>query len=139
MIARPLAGCLAILAVLSFSGVAPAAVQTTAGVHHYYTELYPYPEGGFPTSATMDLTIRPDGAIFGYYHPTDGGVVPVSGSLAGERIALDIGGVNALHVNGKLEASGRIQGQAFRSFGRALFTFVGRPIPNDATLPRGTE
>lgn len=123
------------LALLVASGTVPALAQN-APVRHYYTELYRYPQGGFPTSATMDLTFRPDGSIVGYYRPTDGGISPVSGSISGQHVSLSIGGVDGIQVNGTLQGNGRIEGRAFRAFGRELYSFIGRPIPNDRTLPR---
>ncbi|HEY9086414.1 MAG TPA: hypothetical protein VIN40_10845 [Candidatus Tyrphobacter sp.] len=131
------AQAVAALAALAIGLIAPALAE--GGVtRHYYTELYRFPQGGFPTSGTLDLTIRDDGSITGYYRPTDGGIGPVNGHLAGSRISLDIGGAgDALHVNGMLDG-GKISGRAFRTFGRQEYTFRGLPIPNDQTLPRVT-
>ncbi|HUY41260.1 MAG TPA: hypothetical protein VMV82_06800 [Candidatus Dormibacteraeota bacterium] len=134
MTTRWTAKAFAALAVLALAAAAPVFAQ--GPTRHYYTELYRYPQGGFPTSATLDLTFRPDGTLVGYYHQTDGSVMPVQGSISGSKIALDIGGSSPLHVTGTLERDGRIVGRAFRSFGRALYSFVGRPIPNDSSLPR---
>ncbi|MGH7737498.1 MAG: hypothetical protein ACREMP_06480 [Candidatus Tyrphobacter sp.] len=124
----------AALALLGLTCGALAQAQPVA--NHYYTELYRYPDGGFPVSATMDLTVSADGSIRGYYHPTDGGVRPVFGSVSGSKIQLSIGGVQGVQVNGTLGADGKIEGRAFRAFGRALYSFIGRPIPNDNALPR---
>ncbi len=115
------------------TGVAATAQPQVAS--HYYTELYQFPQGGFPVSATMDLTLRPDGTLIGYYRPTDGGVQPVTGSVSGAHISLSIGGGRGgLQVTGVLE-NGKIDARAFRSFGSQVYSFVGRPIPNDQTLP----
>ena len=124
----------AALAALAIGWLAPALADQNV-TRHYYTELYRFPEGGFPLSATMDLTFREDGSLVGYYKPTDGGVRPVAGQLSGTRITLDSGGPDALHVNGTL-ADGKIGGRAFRSFGNQVYSFRGLPIPNDSTLPR---
>ena len=102
----------AALAALAIGWLAPALADQNV-TRHYYTELYRFPEGGFPLSATMDLTFREDGSLVGYYKPTDGGVRPVAGQLSGTRITLD------------------------RSFGNQVYSFRGLPIPNDSTLPRG--
>lgn len=133
MLRRWVARAAAILAVLVLGSVAFGAAQSTV-TRHYYTELYQYPEGGFPTDATLDLTFRPDGSLVGYYRPTDGGVQPVFGSVSGSHISLTIG-IADLHVNGTLE-NGKIEGRAFREYGRQLYSFIGRPIPNDGALPR---
>lgn len=125
---------IAAIAVLALGPVAVALAQDGV-TRHYYTELYRYPEGGFPTSATMDLTFRANGTIVGYYRPTDGGLRTVSGSISGERIALSIGGLGGIQVNGTMTSDGRIEGRAFTAFGHGLFSFIGRPIPNDHTLP----
>lgn len=117
-------------------GAGASALAQQNVTRHYYTELYRFPEGGFPTSATMDLTFRPNGTIVGYYRPTDGGIRPVSGSVAGTRIALAIGGLDGIQVNGTTTQDGKIEGRAFTAFGRGEFSFIGRPIPNDSTLPR---
>ncbi len=123
----------AVAAALTIGLLAPALADQGV-TRHYYTELYRFPEGGFPTSATMDLTFYEDGHLSGYYRPTDGGIRPVVGQLSGSQITLDIGGAGALHVNGTLDG-GKITGRAFRSFGNAVFSFRGLPIPNDSTLP----
>ena len=133
MVRRYSAKAVAALAVLALFGSVPALAQTST--RHFYTELYRFPEGGFPMSGTLDLNFHPSGSITGYYHPTDGGMRPVSGSISGEHIALSIGGLDGLDVNGTLK-NGRIEGRAFRAFGRAVYDFIGRPIPNDHTLPR---
>jgi hypothetical protein len=112
-----------------------AVVVLGVGTHHYYAELYQFPQGGFPRSATLDLTVRENGTIIGYYRPTDGGISPVSGSVDGAKITLSIGGLDGMQVNGTI-TDGKIEGRAFRPFGRGEFSFIGRPIPNDNTLPR---
>ncbi len=132
MIQRCFARTLAAVALLGLA--AGAVVLAQAPVRHYYTELYRYPQGGFPISADLDLTFRPDGSIVGYYRPTDGGLRPVIGSISGTRLSLTIGGVGGLQINGTMKG-GKIEGRAFRSFGRELYSFVGRPIPHDGALP----
>ncbi len=134
MTTRWTAKAFAAFAILALAAAAPVFSQ--GETRHYYTELYRYPQGGFPTSATLDLTFGLDGTLVGYYRPTDGGVTPVHGSVSGSRIALDIGGGDPLHVTGTVENDGKIVGRAFRSFGRAVYSFIGRPIPHDSTLPR---
>jgi hypothetical protein len=128
---------LALASLAVVTAVMPASAQDGLA-HHYYVELYKYPQGGFPTSGTLDLFFHSGGALTGYYRPTDGGVRPVTGQLfGGNRIQLDFGGPEALHVNGTI-SDGRIDGRGYRAFSRQLYTFRGLPIPNDQTLPHVT-
>lgn len=124
----------AALATLALGSLACAAADQTVVTRHYYTELYKYPEGGFPLSATLDLTFHPDGSLIGYYRPIDESIETVFGSVSGSQIYLNIG-PSRLHVTGTLK-DGKIEGRAFREYGRQLYTFIGRPIPNDNALPR---
>lgn len=120
------------------AGVSLPARAQTATVRHYYVELYRFPEGGFPTSGTLDLFFRAGGRLTGVYRPTDGGVRPVTGQLFGDdKIQLDFGGPAALHVNGTIDGGG-IEGRGYRAFSRQLYDFRGLPIPNDQTLPHVT-
>lgn len=128
------ATAVAALAALAI-GITPALAGPVV-TRHYYAELYRYPQGGFPSSGTLDLIFREDGSIAGYYRPlSGGGVAPVSGYVRGSSIALDIGGSDALHVSGTL-IDGTISGRAFRSFGNQVFRFRGLPIANDSALPK---
>ncbi len=134
-----LAALSAALAFLAFPALASAAAQ--AATHHYYTELYRFPgagtQGSFPVSAVLDLTIAGDGSISGYYRPTDptdGAVLPVTGTLSAEDVSFEVGGVQGLHVNAKLNG-GKLLGRAYQFYGREVFYFIVRPIPNDSALP----
>lgn len=104
---------------------------------HYYLELYEYPQGGFPTSGTLDLTFHNEGTITGFYYPSDGGVAAISGSLNGTVMQLDFGGPVSLHIDGTMK-NGAIVGRGFRSFGNQLYSFRLLPIPNGHTLPKVT-
>ncbi len=119
--------------------LAPAAQATQT--QHYYTELYRFPgagtQGSFPVSAVLDLTIADDGSISGYYRPTeptDGAVEPIVGRLSGKNVSFEVGGTQGLHVNATL-SSGKLLGRAYQFYGREVFYFIGRPIPNDSALP----
>ncbi len=129
----------AVLALFALLALAPTAPEVLA--RHYYTELYRFPGGGtqgsFPTSAVLDLTVGQNGSISGYYRPTnaaDGAVISVMGTLSGSNVTLEIGGLEALHVNATLSA-GKLLGRAYRFYGNETFYFIGRPIPNDSALP----
>lgn len=134
MFRRWAASTAAALAIFALGSVGFSAAQG-AVTRHYYTELYRYPQGGFPVSATLDLTFRPDGSLVGYYRPTDGGLKTVFGSVSDSHVSLTIGFAD-LHVTGTIGSDGKIEGRAFREYGRQIYTFVGRPIPNDGALPR---
>jgi hypothetical protein len=139
MVPRWAAGSVFALAALALLvGVALPSDAQSRATHHYYVEFYRYPQGGFPTSGTLDLLFYQNGMLTGYYHPTDGGVRPVTGQLfGGNKIQLDFGGPEALHVNGTL-TDGKIVGRGYRAFSRQLYDFRGLPIPNDQTLPHVT-
>ena len=130
----------AALACFALLAVAPSGVQTTLA-RHYYAELYRFPGGGtqgsFPNSGTLDLTVGDKGSISGYYRPTDptdGAVVAVFGTLSGPNVSLEIGGLEGLHIDATLH-KGKLLGRAYRFYGREVFYFIGRPIPNDSALP----
>jgi hypothetical protein len=136
----------AVAAALTFgvflaSGQGQAAQAWTPFVgqtHHYYFELYRYPQGGFPRSGTLDLTFNDNGVITGYFHPSDGGIATVTGSIYGnDQLQLDFDGVASMHVNGTF-STGAITGRGYSSFGRQLYSFRMLPIPNDRTLPQVT-
>lgn len=127
----------AVPALASLAALMPAMARADS-TRYYYLELYKYPQGGFPTSGTLDLTFHDGGIVTGYFHPTQGaGVAAVSGSLQRNVLQLDLGGNSPLHIDGTMK-EGTILGRGYRSFGTQVYSFRLLPIPNDHTLPTVT-
>ncbi|MBV9646850.1 MAG: hypothetical protein JO043_05245 [Candidatus Eremiobacteraeota bacterium] len=93
---------------------APAAVSNASSQparFHMETRLYndrhPYEIDG-----RMNLSVYPNGVVNGFYIPTDGGIRDVTGGLTGDKIWLDIGGAQPLHLTGTLK-NGALSTTAF--------------------------
>lgn len=128
---------LALAAAASLAALFPVAVRADT-TRYYYLELYKYPEGGFPTSGTLDLTFHDDGIVTGYFRPSQGGgIATVSGALERSVLQLDLGGTSPFHIDGTMK-EGTILGRGYRSFGHQLYSFRLLPIPNEHALPKVT-
>jgi len=131
-----LIAALAMAALLSAS-LAPALADAMAGSRtiHFTIAMVSHLGGKPERDGAMTISIDAKGNISGTYHgsapasdPYYGKDEPVSGSLTGERIHLEIGQQGELHVDGALDENGII---ATGSIGSVqLYDFVAVPTPS---------
>jgi hypothetical protein len=118
-------------AFLTLAAPAVSVAATAVTTQHYttsITELYGSPA---PYSGKLDLRVDPSGIVSGYYFPDDGALyVPVVGGQSGDRIWLDIGRSGNMHVEGRVQSHGVIEGTAFDRAGQ--FRFEAKPQSNTA-------
>jgi hypothetical protein len=99
---------------------------------HFSTAMVPTLGDQAERDGDMIVTIAPDGSISGTYRGTApksdslyGKTVPVTGTLSGTRVHLEIGQNGELHVDGSLDQNGIV---ATGSVGnQQLYDFVGAP------------
>jgi hypothetical protein len=117
---------LAAAAALALGAVAPAVAATTLPplpAHVTFgTELTPAYFGAGAYVGTLNLNIGKDGAISGYYRPSDSGMFrTVTGGLSGDQIWLDLG-YGGPHITGTLR-DGKIVG--YTPYMQAVSDFDG--------------
>ena len=124
------------LTVLLIAALAPAAgAAVDARTLHFSTAMVAHLGGKPERDGAMTISIDAKGNITGTYRgsapPSDpfyNKDVPVSGTLSGDRIHLEIGPNGDVHVDGSLDENGIV---ATGSIGGVqLYDFVAAPTPS---------
>ena len=99
------ASALGLIGALSLPVQAPAATSTTSTEPVRFAMQTSYYDTRTPGAflGRMTLNVYPSGIVNGYYFPDNGQVRNVTGGLDGDKIWLNIGGVDSLRLNGTLK------------------------------------
>ena len=121
-----LLAALALAGALAPANADPGSPQTT----HFSTTMVSHLGAGDPRTGDMTITIDGNGNITGTYRGTApkndslyDKTVPVTGSLSGGRIHLEIGKGGELHVDGTLDQNGIVGTGSVG--GQQLYDFIG--------------
>jgi hypothetical protein len=94
----------------------PISSQAASAARHYQltTRILEQRPAVGEYDGTMQLTVTPDGIVSGFYRPSDGRFVAVTGGVSDTTFWLDIGSMssNPLHFTGTFK-DGRINADAF--------------------------
>jgi hypothetical protein len=99
------ASALALIGALALPVRAPAATSSATSEPARFAMQTSYYDTRTPGAflGRMTLNVYPSGIVNGYYFPDGGLVRNVTGGLDGDKIWLNIGGVDSLRLNGTLK------------------------------------
>jgi hypothetical protein len=102
---RIAAGALTLLGALALPSQAPATTSSASSEPTRFAMQTSYYDTRTPGAflGRMTLNVYPSGIVNGFYFPDNGQVRDVTGGLNGDKVWLNIGGVDSLRLNGTLK------------------------------------